>query len=1112
MAAKSPSAAERRVALAQRLASLSPDRRALLEREPTETSTHLRVAPSRRDRASALAPLSFSQERLWLQYQLDPTSPAYHCPFLVRLRGPLVFDALEAALNEVVRRHEILRSVFVETAGQPSQRVEPPSWHPLPIVDLAWLDEDENIVVSLVAETLATPFDLASEPPFRAALFRRSDELHSLYLTFHHMVVDGPSMENFASEVSKLYRSFVAGDASALRDPELQYADYAVWQRERARAEDALRALRDETQNVVPPAALRLGDRLARSPTHRAASLPVEVPAWIVEGLRVAGARENASPFMVLLAALWALLHRMTGTDDVSVGVPFANRNSAEVESLIGFFVRTVGLRSRIEENPTFFEMVAASRAAVLKALEDHVEVSADSSHSVEVPLTVMFIYQKPPSEWKILPELGMMHVPLPSLTAKCDLVLSVVESAEGVPSVFWEYDCDRFSTAQIAQIAACFSGILRAAAEDPGKRLFDWPLLGTSGVEGRTDVMVEPSSTLALGFERRAEERPDAVALISTPDDEAAPGAPTLHLTYAVMNAMANRLARGLPRQGPGPETVVGVYAERSPEAIMGMLAVLKAGQAFVALDPALPADRLSYMVDDARVRHILLGRGAQWPGAETSVTLLRIDAFDAESDSSNPPRFEYPDQAAYVVYTSGSTGRPKGVVATHRGALNRFAWMWREYRFDRGEVCCQRTPLSFVDSIWEILGPLLGGATGLILSDRCLTRPELMVAALQENQVTRITVVPALLQVMLGDRTGREWPSSLKLCISSGEVLSPDMARGFREMSAGQTALLNLYGSSEVSADVTCFVVPSGDALDPVSIGSPIDGMRVTCLDGHLRPMPFGARGRLFVSGPGLARGYLGRPGLTAEKFLPSEARAGSTRAYRTGDLAIIGRDGNVHFVGREDRQLKINGCRVEPGEIENVLLQSNDVERVAVVPRVTANGATILVACVVPTEKRPMAVSLAPAPFDWAQRVARRLRDVLPAHMIPAEFVWARALPLTSSGKVDGGRLQEELARASQAAPTSSPATPIERRVMAMLADVVRVDALDPGSRILSVAANSLLLVRLHLALNRAFPGKVSVQDLFDNPSVRELAALLESGAPESDGEATVEILEI
>jgi amino acid adenylation domain-containing protein len=963
---------------------------------------------------AAVAPLAFAQRRLWLLHQLAPRSAAYHVPGILTLAGTLRPEVLAAALEEIVRRHDALRTVFAVRQGEPVQVVlppAPPGTRPLPLVDLTALPggRRETEASALAGAEARRPFDLAAEPLVRTLLLRAAAAEHRLVLVMHHIVADGWSLGVLRAELAALVAAFAAGRPSPLPPLPQQLPDVAVAQRLELRQDILERHLTSWQDRLAGAPALELPTDRPRPAllSDRGAAVRVAFPPGLPREIQDLARREGATLFMVLLAAWAALLARHSGQDDLTVGTPVAGRDRPEVEPLIGCFMNTLPLRVLLAGDPPFSALLRHVREVTLAAY-DHQEVPFDRLVEALAPerdrgqtplFQVLLTLHNAPQPPLSLPGLELSLAEIPTGTTWSDLGLLLAGGEEGLAGSL-EYRTDLFEDATVERIAAHLLELLAGAVRSPERRLSDLPLLTAAE---RQQILIEwssrdvlfPQTTIHALFEEQAALRPEAPALEQGEE----------RLTYGELNARANRLAHRLRRRGVGPESRVGLLLERSLELVVGMLAVLKAGGAYVPLDPAEPAERLDLMLRDSGAR-MLLTRD-DLANHQTD----RTDPTD-RSDPSDLPPTALPDNLAYVIYTSGSTGRPKGVEVPHRGIVRlvRPDGESGHARGGPGEVFLHAASPQFDAATLEVWGPLLTGGRLVVLPGRVPALSELG-QAIARHGVTTLWLTAGLFHLIVEERLDDLRP--LRCLLAGGEVIQPGHLRRAQAGLPG-CRLINGYGPTENTTFTAAYQVPlERDPGDPVPIGRPIAATRVYLLDRWFRPVPVGVPGELCTGGGGLARGYLNRPELTAERFVPDPFGRGE-RLYRTGDLARWRPDGNLEFLGRLDRQVKIRGFRIEPGEVETALASHPEVAAAAVLIREDLPGGRGLAAFVVP---RPGASGLQASLRD-------HLRDRLPAPMMPALFREVPEIPLTPNGKVDRRALARLVATSPAAGARSAP----------------------------------------------------------------------------------------
>jgi amino acid adenylation domain-containing protein len=1045
-------------------------------------------------------PLSFAQGRLWLLDRLEPGSAAYNMPHTLRLRGPLDTAALRAALDELVRRHEALRTTFAERGGAPVQLIHPPAPVALAERDLRALPDGEREAEAerLAAEEALRPFDLERGPLLRCTLLRLADDDHVLCFTLHHVVSDGWSMRVLTREVSALYAAFTRGESPDLPELPVQYADYAVWQREwlSGGALDAQLAFwRERLAGAPPLLELPTDHPRAAGQSPRAATHAFGLSPELTRELRELSRREGATLFMTVLAGWQALLGRYAGQDDVVVGSPVAGRNRRETEGLIGFFVNLLVLRTELDGRPSWTKLLGRVRETALGAY-DHQElpferlveelgVERSLAHAPLVQTTFALHRAGAGDERLRLGDVALEPFGGDDLVAKFDLDLVFSEAGEALAGAL-VYPTALFEPATMARLAGHLELVLEAMAADPGRRIDELPLLRG---EERARVLEEWNDTTRPYpsemrvhdlFAAQADRTPDAVALSWR-------GEP---VTYADLDRHSGHLADVLRQRGVGPETRVGVCMSRTPELVAALLAVLRAGGAYVPMDPGYPRDRLRYMLADSGAALLLADSAAADRLGECGVDVLLNDGAEQHASSegtslshSRTFALSHSSSLAYVVYTSGSTGTPKGVLGTHRGIVNRFAWMWSEYPFAADEVCCQKTSLAFVDSVWEVFGPLLAGVPSVLVPDEDARDPEALVALLSAHGVTRIVLVPSLLRALLDGHPdlGERCPR-LRLVVTSGEALPPELAGRFAEALPG-AMLLNLYGSSEVAADSTHHAL-GADAGERVPIGRPIWNTRAYVVDAGLEPVPTGAAGELYVAGAGLARGYMGNPAATAERFVPDPfAGSAGERMYRTGDRARWTAGGELEYLGRADQQVKIRGFRIELGEIEAVLREQDGVREVVAAVRDDARGDRRIVAYVVAEDGH------GPPTAELRARVGARL----PEYMVPSAFVVLERLPLTPSGKIDRRALPAPQWSAEGA--YVAPRTATEEALSGIWGSVLGAERVGVEAHFFEMGGHSLLATQVVSRIRQALGVEVPLKAVFEAPTIAMLAGRVE-----------------
>jgi amino acid adenylation domain len=1080
----------------RRRRELSARKQALLKERLRAAATEGAPASSiPRARRDGQIPASFAQQRLWFLDQLEPGSAGYVVPYGVSIRGNLDTRALTRALQELLARHESLRTGFGEENGSPVQSIAPDAVLNVQTIDLtsiAGASERERETKRILREESQRPFELTLPPLFRARLLRLSESEHVLLLTLHHIVSDAWSFGVLFRDLAAIYGAFAAGRPSPLPPLPIQYADYAVWQRAGFSGEvldQQLTFWRKQLAGASGVLELPTDRPRPARQSYRGAHRTFTFSRAVSNALNQLARREGVTLFMVLLAAFNVLLARYTGEQDIIVGSPIANRGLPELESLVGFFVNTLPLRTDLSGDPTFRELLRRVREVALEAYAHQdlpfERIVGDLRPERELgrnPLfQVMLILQNTPRKPLKLSGLTLDPLEMDTGTTIFDITASLTEEPSGLSCSF-EYNRDLFEPATIGRMGNHFRILLEGIVANPETRISALPLLSETE---RRQILVDwiqteadyPNACISELFEAQVERTPDQTALVDRAGE----------IRYRDLNARANRVAHFLREQGVGPETRVGVCLERSIDMIVALLAILKAGGAYVPLDPTHPPRRLAFLIEDTRPVVVVTNERSSSNLPIDSVPLIRIDSDGDEIASQpeeNPPNVSSPLSAAYVIHTSGSTGLPKGVVGLHRGAINRFAWMWRTYPFGPQETCCQRTSLNFVDSIWEIFGPLLQGVRSVVIPDEDAQDPVRLVEVLANARVTRIVLVPSFLNALLNSVNDleRRLPD-LALWVTSGEALTEELARRFRKALPDRT-LLNLYGSSEVSADVTCSEVTRSAPEAPVAIGRPIANTRTYILDRALQPVPVGVPGELHIAGAGLARSYWNRAELTAEKFIPDPFNSLGGRLYRTGDLARYVSDGDIQYLGRLDGQVKIRGFRVEVGEVESALSECEAVKECVVVARGESGADRELVAYLVAQSAEEVTAST----------LRSFLRNSLPDYMVPSSFILLDSLPLLPSGKVDRNALPEG-SRPARERAFVAPRTPTEEALARVFGEVLGLPAVGVEDDFFDLGGHSLRATQVVSRLRVAFGVDVRLRSLFEHPTVEGLAGVVE-----------------
>ncbi|WP_324290034.1 non-ribosomal peptide synthetase/type I polyketide synthase [Pyxidicoccus sp. MSG2] len=1025
-------------------------------------------------------PLSFPQQRIWALSQLDPDGIAYNNTVTLRLDGVVVVSLLETALNELVRRHEVLRTTFALAEGGAQQVIVPSM--PLRLEEReargATLEEREAEGLRLALSEARRPFDLVHGPVMRAVLIRIGDAASVLHLTIHHIASDGWSSGVLFRELVALYESLAAGRPSPLPALPVQYADYAVWQRGWLNGPGMEAQLAYWKKQLAGAQVLELPTDRPRPVrwSGRGGRLQVAVARPLMDSLWTVGRREGATPFMVLTAALQTLLHRYSGQDDIIVGTSAAGRNRPEIEGLIGCFLNTLAIRGDFSGAPTFVELLRRVKVASIGAyahqeipferLVDELRVPRDPSRMPLVQAMLTF-HNTPPVEVRT-PGLGVKMMDLDIGATKVDLSLELRETTDGLTGAL-EFAADLFDPETVKLLWERFVRLLEGIAVDPSQRVAELPLL--SGDERRR-MLVEWNDThqpfpedarVHDLFEAQAASTPDAVAVVAEGQ----------RLTYAELDARANQLAHHLRSVGVGPEVRVGLCAERSSELVVGLLGVLKAGGAFVPLDPAYPNARLTYMMRDAGLSVVVTQEHLADELPAGNELLVSVDTewgHIGRNPTESPRSGVLSGGLAYVIYTSGSTGTPKGVLVPHQGLCNTVRAVIRAHGVGPGKRVLQAAALGFDASVLEVLSTLVAGAE-LHLAPRDSLLPGAPLREVLESRgITTVTLTPSSLSQL-----EPEGLPALETVISAGEACSPELARRW----TSRRRLLNGYGPTE--ATVCATVSTELDAERP-DIGRPIANMRAYVLDGWGQPVPPGVPGELYLGGTGVARGYLGRPELTAERFVP-DALSGESgaRLYRTGDRVLYRLDGRLEYVGRTDHQVKVRGFRIELGEVEAALRQYPGVSDAVASVREEPPGT-----------KRLVGYLVADASALDVTALRAFLKERLPEHMVPAAFVSLDALPLSPAGKVDRAALPaSDTARVGPGKAFVEPETDAEKTLAALWAQVLGVERVGLHDNFFELGGDSILGIQI---VSRAKAAGLALEPamLFEKQTLVELAA--------------------
>jgi amino acid adenylation domain-containing protein/non-ribosomal peptide synthase protein (TIGR01720 family) len=1085
--------------ISTRKSRLSKTKRLLLEQLLQEQSadTEAQIIPRRPRRDST--PLSFAQRRLWFISQLHPAGCAYNIPSALRLKGSLDVPALELALNEIIRRHESLRTTFAVVNGDVIQKIATPSRLSLPVEDFSGIPvgERDEKARHRVQEEARRPFDLSQGPLLRVKLQRLSRDEHILLVTMHHIISDGWSEDVFERELTTLYEAYVNQRPSPLDELKIQYGDYASWQHEWLDGERLAAELSYWTEQLEgAPPVLELPVTRPRPAVQTLAGRmeSFELQTEVSRRIRQLCRQEGVTLFMLLLAAFKILLYRYTGRRELLVGTPIAGRNRKELEGLIGFFVNTLALRTRLTDGMTFRELLRQVRETTLDAyahqdlpfekVVEEIHPERNLSHAPLVQVMFGLSLGRERQERAQVAGLTWFKIEIESVTAKFDLTLEMFDCGERIGGSF-EYSTDLFEQATIRRMAAHFQTLLGSITSNPSERISRLQLLTAAERRqlltecGETGTPAPEVQRFQQLFEKQAAQTPQAKAL-----EFAGEG-----MSYDALNRRANQLARYLRESGVRPDTLVAILLERSADMIVALIAVLKAGGAYVPLDPSYPRERLAFMLKDAKAKLLLTQSRLTRLLPETGAAVVCLDlcreAVERESEENPDPAAD-DDNLAYVIYTSGTTGRPKGVMVSHRGLSNLAAAQLETFRISSEHRLLQFASLGFDASIFEIAMALCTGATLYVSERESLLGPGL-IQLLRDRAITTATFPPSILTVLPSDQL-----PELRAVIVAGEACPAALVA---QWAGGGRRFFNAYGPTE--ATVWASVAECSEGRRNPPIGRPIPGAQIYLFDQSMQPVPVGVPGELFIGGAGLARGYLGRPGLTADKFIPHPfAGRPGARLYRTGDLGRYLPDGQIEFLGRLDRQIKIRGFRIELGEVESVLRQNTAVQDVFLSAREDTQGRRRLIAYVVP---KPEAVC-------QATELRSFLLNRLPGYMVPSAFVLLKALPLNAHGKVDEPRLAPPEPFKTEGGEYTAPRTAAEKILSRIWAEILNVERVSVNDNFFSIGGDSILSMQLITQAGRAGL-HLTPRQLFQYQTIAEMANVATSLRPVSAQQGVV-----
>ncbi len=1067
-----------------------------------ELARHIRRAKSVQDgqeRATALAPrprtgkipLSFSQQRLWFIDQLEPGGNQYNIPAAIRIHGKLNHEVFEKALNSVIQRHESLRTVFRNEKGEPVQVIKEESGLAIPVYDLSHLnaDERERQAQSLAEKEVKRPFNLAAGPLLRVVIIKLEAEDQVVVFSLHHIISDGWSVGILIREFADFYKSMEKKESAVLPELPVQYADFAAWQREWLKGtalEEQLRYWKEKLAGAPPLLELPLDFPRPAVQTFNGGRESILLPEDLLKKMKEKSRAQNATLFMMLLALFKILLYRYSGEGDLVVGSPIAGRNHSEIEDLIGFFVNNLVLRTKLSRNETFQEVLEKVRETALEAylhqdipfekLVEELHPVRDLSHS---PLfQVMFVMQNLPVPEFKLPGLSVSGFELDGQTSSYDLSLVIQEAPDGL-AVEMEYNTDLFRAETIRRMLGHYHRLLTSVSDTDECKIGDIPLLSQNERESitvewnQTAVNYPENMTAHQIFESVSADFPDSVAVhysgnISPEDPQ--------KVTYSELNRRANQLAHYLRKMGLRPEGTVAICMERSVEMIMAILAVLKAGGAFLPVDPAHPISRREYMMQDSGTAILLTQEkllGQSVPDVPQIIAVDRDWDKIRRFGGTNPDSPVTPQNLAYIIYTSGSTGKPKGTLLQHGGLANLATVQKVAFDIQPGKRIMQFSSLSFDASVWEFVMALLNGAT------LCLTTREVIMSGrnlsgyLRDEKINIITLPPSVLAVL----PPADLPE-LQVLVTAGEAVSTQLV----ETWCNGRRFFNAYGPTETTVCASMHQCRQGSAANP-PIGKPIGNFQLFITEHPLQPVPVGVQAELCVAGAGLARGYMNRPDLTAEKFMPHPfANRAGERLYRTGDLTRYLADGNIEFIGRIDSQVKVRGFRIEPGEIDALLMKHSEIQDSITVVREPVPGDKRLISYIVTSGENEVDVT----------GIKEYLRGRLPEYMIPSALMPLAKLPLNSSGKVDRKALpMPEVTRDTLGTEYVAPRNETEKKLVDITAGLLAAEKVGVNDNFFELGGHSLLATQFMARVLENFGVELPLRILFEKPTVAGIA---------------------
>ncbi len=1097
----------------EQIAKLPPEKRELLELMLMEQGVDLsQILIVPQPRTTNRFPLSFSQQRLWFLDKLEPGSPLYNIPSVLRIKGKLNIEALEWSFNEVIKRHEVLRTTFAEEKGEPVQVIAPELKLKIRQIDLTVLPEEqrESEFMKMAVEESLKPFNLQTGPLLRITLIKLNPEDYGLLVVMHHIVSDNWSTGLFVHEIMRLYEAFVNNQPPQLPDMKVQYADFAVWQRKWLQGktlEKQLEYWKKQLEGIPPLLELPLDKPRPAYQTYNGDFKLFEIPEDISNRLRELSRQQDVTLFMTLLAAFFVLLHRYSGQDDICVGSPIANRNRKETEHLIGFFVNTLVLRARIEGNPTFVELLQQVKETTLGAyahqdipfetLVESLQPERNMSHS---PLfQVMFVMNNAPVEKLQLPGVELSLVEIENKTAKFDLILNITDGEPKLKCKL-EYNTDLFVDASMDRFINHYLTLLQEITRQPQTPVGHLNLLSDDEKQLLLEVWSQPEKhynsqkTVVELFEETAAQNPDAPAL--RVKDQV--------LSYSQLNEQANRLARHLIKNGLKKGQIVGINADRSAEMIVSFLAVLKAGAVYLPLDPDYPLERLEYMLKDSGATLLITRQSIKNQPATEAKKILLDEVWQSlqEEDAANLNVKLTLSDSAYVIYTSGSTGQPKGVEVQHGAFANHVLDMRDYYQLTPDDNVLQFAALNFDASIEQILPPLISGAT-VCMRDNEIWNSQQFSDKIREFDLTVINPPTAYFSQLI-----RDWAkhpemvpqNRIRLIIVGGDVFHTEIVELWKQSPLNKARLINAYGPTEAVITASTYEVTSDFQASTVPIGRPRANRLFYVLDPYGNPAPIGIAGELFIGGTTLAKGYLNNPEMTRERFI-TDPITKDGRVYRSGDRVRFLADGNLEFLGRVDEQVKIRGFRIEIGEIEHAMRALPQVKQAAVRVFETNNHDKVLVGYYEPEAGNEVSPNT----------IRDGLRAVLPDYMVPSIFVKVDAMPIGPGGKINRRALPKpDLSKSRVSTEYVAPRTKTEEKLASIVQEILNIERVGVFDNFFELGGHSMMATQVVSRIQEEFGVSLPLRTLFEHPTVDGIATQLAEVQLEEQSDEELEAL--